>query len=395
MAQDQAQHADVEEPDLFEWGPPRGLPMLFRLPAPIFPHIAPRALVALAIGWLPLLLLVIVAPSHDLASDLRSFLRDVGVHARFAFAVPILLVAHIETARRLGTLVRHFATSGLVPPEHVARLEAEVVRARQLVRSPWAEAIVLLLSYSVIFALWATGLSDHGLAPWLTSDVHQPSAAGWWHLLISVPLLLTLLMGWLWRILIWTRLLHRIAGMQLRLVVAHPDNAGGLGFLAQAVRAFAFFGAGIGCITAGRFANVHLEGANTQLTDGFLIGGTVALVLALGVAPLFVFAPTMARAWRRNAMYYGALAVALGRSFESRWFDGPAEDQPDLLSAPDFSAAADLYGVVSNVYSMRFLPVDLRSLLILGLATLSPFVPAMFLSMPTMVVLQELKGLLV
>lgn len=109
------------------------------------------------------------------------------------------------------------------------------------------------------------------------------------------------------------------------------------------------------------------------MTGGFLIGGTVALVLLLCVAPLGVFRPVMARAWRRNAMHYGALAVALGRSFEDRWFDGSAKEQPDLLSAPDFSAAADLYGVVSNVYAMRFLPVDLRSLLILIAATLAPF----------------------
>ncbi|MFD2430388.1 hypothetical protein ACFSUK_24470 [Sphingobium scionense] len=49
---------------------------------------------------------------------------------------------------------------------------------------------------------------------------------------------------------------------------------------------------------------------------------------------------------------------------------------------------------MSNVYAMRFLPVDLRSLLILIAATLAPFLVAMFLSMPTAMVLQELKGMM-
>ncbi|MFD2430387.1 hypothetical protein ACFSUK_24465 [Sphingobium scionense] len=179
-------------------------------------------------------------------------------------------------------------------------------------RAPSAELLVLLLAYAFILWLFATGISTHGLPAWTIVGQGRLSAAGWWHMLVSLPILLMLLMGWLWRILLWTRLLHKVAAMDLRLIVAHPDNAGGLGFLAQSVRAFGTFALGIGCITAGRFANVHLQGAATPMTGGFLIGGTVVLVLLLCVAPLGVFRPVMARAWRRNAMHYGALAVALG-----------------------------------------------------------------------------------
>ena len=386
--------AEAEGHDLFEWGPPRGLPGFVRLSVPALPTVRSRALLALAIGWLPLLLLILLVPGHDRASDLRDFLRDLGTHARFAFAAPILLVAHVETARRLGVVVRHFAISGLLPSDAVERLRSELASARAAVRAPSAELLVLLLAYAFILWLFATGISTHGLPAWTIVGQGRLSVAGWWHMLVSLPILLMLLMGWFWRILLWTRLLYKVAAMDLRLIVAHPDNAGGLGFLAQSVRAFGTFAMGIGCIAAGRFANVHLHGATTPLTGSFLIGGTLALVLLLCVAPLGVFWPVMARAWRRNAMYYGALAVALGRSFEDRWFDGPAEEQPDLLSAPDFSAAADLYGVVSNVYAMRFLPVDLRSLLILLAASLAPFLVAMFLSMPTAMVLQELKGMM-
>jgi hypothetical protein len=65
------------------------------------------------------------------------------------------------------------------------------------------------------------------------------------------------------------------------------------------------------------------------------------------------------------------------------------------LQAPDFSAAADLFAVVGSVQSMRFVPVDTRSVVMLLLATLLPFVAALFLSMPFDVVLMTLKSLLV
>ncbi|MBH0114980.1 hypothetical protein I5E68_18700 [Novosphingobium sp. YJ-S2-02] len=395
MTPDQSGGLEAKGHDLFEWGPPRGLPALVGMPVPALRTVRVRAVFALALGWLPLLLLILLAPGHDRSSDLRHFLYDVGVHARFAFAVPILLLAHVGTARRLDLVVRHFVISGLLPAHAIGRMRDELASTRAAVRSPWAEMLVLVLAYAVILGVLAAGISTHRLPVWAMLGQNRLSAAGWWHMLVSVPLLLMLLLGWLWRILLWTRLLYKVAGMDLRLIVAHPDNAGGLGFLAQSVRAFSLFALGVGCITAGRFANAHLQGTTTPLTDGLLIGGTVALVLLLCVAPLAVFGPVMARVWRRNAMYYGALAVALGRSFEDRWFDGPAQEQPDLLSAPDFSAAADLYGVVSNVHAMRFLPVDLRSLVILLAAALAPFLVAMFVSMPTAMVVEELKGILV
>jgi hypothetical protein len=183
---------------------------------PALPTVRARALMALGLGWLPLLLLVMLAPGPDRAGDLRLFFSDVGAHARFAFAVPILLVAHVETARRLGAVARHFAMSGLLPPDAVDRLRVELAYARAAVRAPWAEVLVLVLAYAVVLWFFASGISTHGLAGWAMLGQGQLSAAGWWHMLVSLPLLLTLLMGWLWRILLWTRLLHKVARMDLR-----------------------------------------------------------------------------------------------------------------------------------------------------------------------------------
>ncbi len=54
------------------------------------------------------------------------------------------------------------------------------------------------------------------------------SLAGWWHLLVSLPLLLILFFGWIWRLALWARFLFLMSRLNLRLIPAHPDNVGGL-----------------------------------------------------------------------------------------------------------------------------------------------------------------------
>ena len=61
-------------------------------------------------------------------------------------------------------------------------------------------------------------------------EVYSP--AGWWHALVSLPLLFVLLLGWIWRVLVWTRFLYLMAGLDLKLVPAHPDRTAGLRFVA-------------------------------------------------------------------------------------------------------------------------------------------------------------------
>jgi hypothetical protein len=64
------------------------------------------------------------------------------------------------------------------------------------------------------------------------------------------------------------------------------------------------------------------------------------------------------------------------------------------LGQPDFSSTTDLYSVVSNIYQMRLIPIDITSLEILGIVMLLPFVPVVLLIVPVNEVLTDLKALL-
>ncbi|WP_312162620.1 hypothetical protein [Phenylobacterium sp.] len=393
MAQQPSISPVIGAETIFEGGPPRRLTALARLPSPIAPNAGVRTMLTLGLGWLPLAVLVAVDIAMGRAGVLHSFVEDIGVHARYAIAAPLLVLAHVVCARRLGVIARHFQGSGLLGEDDEARAAQALEATRRRVHSLWAEAAVLIAVYGQVAALFLTEPAILRQAQWqVAADGAGLSAAGWWHAMVSVPLLLALLLGWAWRIGNWAWFLRSVARLDLRLIAAHPDQSGGLGFLAQSVRAFSIVGMGLGAIVAGRFAYVHRHDLATPYTDPMLMAGIVVLVLAFAVGPLLFFMRPLMQAWRQGALRYGVLATDMGVQFERNWFRG-APGRP-MLSEPDFSAATDLYQVVSNVYGMRFVPVDPRSLVMLVAATLAPFVPAMFLSMPAQVVIDELKALL-
>jgi hypothetical protein len=210
---------------------------------------------------------------------------------------------------------------------------------------------------------------------------------------VSLPMLLILVLAFFWRLCLWTRLLWRIARLELVLVPAHPDAVAGLSFVGYSVRAFALHGLGLGLIFAGAIANrVLYEGAAANEYVRTLFG-LLAFVIAIFHGPLLVFSRPLMYAWRRGIFQYGALADRLGREFEGAWLGGRAVDG-ETLSKPDFSATTDLYSVVGNVYRMRPFLFDLNGALLLVVMTAAPFLPVALISLPLATILSKIAGVL-
>lgn len=400
---------DLEE--LFRLGPPRHLARFVRASRPPFVKPMPRVLLVLLVGWLPLFVLTAVGAPDQMPH----LARDIAVHARYAVATPLLVVAYSSCGRRLGLIVGNFARAGLLDAAGRQILVEQIAVSRRLLQSRTIEVVAVILAI-VAAAGVLSGLSiSEEMPAWArNTGASDLSMAGLWQFGVSMPLLLTLSLGWLWRIAIWARLLVRLSRLDLNLIASHPDQCGGLGFLGQSLRAFSAYGMALGAVSAGRLGHNHLSGTSSSFTDGLLAGGTVAVVGVLCIGPLCAFSGRMMETWRWGSMAYGALATELGTRLEAAWLDrhdrlltegrndgtgGGASDaeggRPPILEAPDFSAAADLFAVAGGVQTMRFIPVDMRSVVILVLATLLPFVAALFLTMPFDVVLATLKSLLV
>jgi hypothetical protein len=358
-------------------------------------RVARRAVLAALIAWLPLVALAAVQ-GLALGPDPReSLLLDVSIGSRYLLALPLLIAADAVCLPALGRILRHFRDSGLVAETSLPRFDALVQSTRQLVQSPGAELGLVALAYVGTLALGSV-LYPETVSTWVVpirDGVGQVSLAGWWRALVSQPLFLVVQLAWLWRILLWARLLWGISRMELRLVPSHPDLAGGLGFTVASLRAFMMVSLALAVSVAGTVAEGVLHRGQPLQLFRIPVGGFVALMLVLFAGPLLFLAFPLLRAQPRGRLQYGALAMAMGQEFERRWLQ-PGSVDADSLAMQDFSATTDLYSIASNVYHMRIVPLDLRSLVPLALATVLPFVPVILIALPFKQVLELVGKLL-
>src|SRR5690606_977185 len=110
--------------------------------------------------------------------------------------------------------------------------------------------------------------------------------------------------------------------------------------------------------------------------------GFVAGVVVLMNLPLLVFVPHLLRAWRIGTIEYGILADHFGRDFERKWLNRMQPLDSKVLEQPDFSAAADLYQIVDRSHDIHLLPIHLKSLILMVIAVLLPFMLVTLITIP-------------
>jgi hypothetical protein len=357
------------------------------------PRVTRRAVLVLAIGWLPLALLTLLHGDFMRPDHANAFLLDFGAHARFLIAAPLLILAESLCAPRLAAIARQFMSGGLVADADRPAYERAVDSTRRLLRSRAAELMAFVLAYALVVSL-LIGSPDAAVPLWhgaITNGHIAATPAGWWGYLISLPLLLVLLLGWLWRVSLWTRFLWLMSRMKLRLVPSHPDRAGGLKFVGYSLEAFAPLAFVFGILGAGVVLNqvIHRGASPTQFKS-LAVGVSVFAVVLFG-APLLVFVRRLMQEHRRGMLAYGALAVRVGERFEQKWLTGqPADDQ--TLQARDFAPTNSLYAIAGSAFKMGRVPFEARSVAILAGAALLPFVPAALFTMPLDVLLRRMGG---
>jgi hypothetical protein len=297
---------------------------------------------------------------------------------------------------RLSAIAFHFRDAGIVSRDDDARFAAACSSTLRLRDSVVADIGLIALAYITVVAL--KQVVPISLYPaWHVSTVagvEVYSPAGWWHVLVSLPLLFVLLLGWIWRVLLWTRFLYLMARLDLRLVPAHPDRTAGLRFTAYSVQAFWLVALALGAIVAGSAANrVLYRGASpdTLTLDVVAVVGTVIVVFA---GPLLTFSGHLLGAWRRGTLQYSALAGRLGRQFEGKFFRNGATIDASALELPDFSATTDLYQVASNVYEVRLVPISVASLGIVVASAILPFLVVALMFIPFEMIVEEIAKLL-
>jgi hypothetical protein len=386
--------ADPDAGGLFDAAPPQQLQVMLGLIKRGRPRVVQRAILVACIGWIPLLILSAIQGTLLQNGSFVSFITDYGAIGRYLIAMPVLVFAETATAPRLSAIAQHFREAGLVVAKDLPRFREVVLSTLRLRDSIPLELAVFVIAFAATAILTLSVPLDF-YPPWhLAGDGHARtlSPAGWWDGLISTPLLVVLILGWLWRLVLWTRFLLLMSRLDLRLISAHPDKSAGLSFVGMSLQPFAVVAFALGAILAGTMANRVLHDNVSILDFKYVIPVFVALMVALFSAPLLIFSGKLFDVWQRGIFEYGALARSLGRQMEARWLNHAAT--PETLDANDFSATTDLYAIVLNVYAMNLVPVSLRNLVVVAIGALLPFVPVVIAAVSPVVLFQKLTGML-
>lgn len=355
-----------------------------------------RLIVLPLLAWLPLLILSALEGKLQSGTELP-FLMDIEVHIRFLIAMPLLILAELFVHERLRLILGSFLKRDLIPEKDLEKFRAAVDSALKMRNSISAEVFLIVLVYLVgILIVWKHFIGLEGEAWYATfhDGERTLNMAGYWFVLFSLPFFQFLLIRWYYRIFIWIRFLWQISRIQLRLVPAHPDRFGGLGFVTHSVHAFTFLAAAHGALLSALISNrIFFSGAS--LTDFKLeIAIMLGFVLTLFVAPLFLFSSQLSAAKRIGRIEYGDLAYKYVREYDSKWLRGGAPIDEPFIGSADIQSLADLGNGYEVVDNMRFIPIGKDSLLQLMGWTLLPLLPLVFTLMPLDVLLGKLVNIL-
>jgi hypothetical protein len=383
--------ANRDGSEIFDGGPPLRLEKSLGLIRPNQRRSIQRAVLVLLIVWAPLFILSAIESLALGDNKLVSLMGDLTVMARYLIAAPLFILAEEFTILRIGHIARHFIDAGIVTAVDRQRFDAIIAKSRRLLTSVQVEVVVIILAYLAMIVLTQT-FPTEDIPPWHKAGGGGAgySWAGWWHALVSAPVALVLLLGWLWRLLVWGLFLFRVSRLDLQLVAAHPDLVGGLQFVGLSIRAFLLLSFAISTTVGGGVAQRVLYSGTSFFSFIYVIIAVVILSLLLFVGPLLVFGGKLVEARRRGIIEYGGLAGAVGNQLEKKWLDYRKNVDEGALDVPHFSATTDLYQVVSNVYQMKPFPINLQDLIALIVVTLLPFLPALLLEIPLNEILADL-----
>jgi hypothetical protein len=349
-----------------------------------------KVLLLVLVTWVPLVLLSLLEGGRVAVP----LLHDPVIYSRFLFVVPLLELAQVVVETSLGVQTRHFLASGLVAEPDRPAFESARVAAIRLRNSVVMEVVFagLAVGFSVLSRV-VLELAVHD-STWERAGT-TITAAGWWYILVSLPILFFLLMRWAWIFVLWAAFLFRVSRLDLELTPTHPDRAGGLGFLGWGLASFAIVLLAVSAVLSGSLAGEILfrHSSLNQLKYHVLV--FVVLAIALIHAPLLAFTGRLGRCRFRALLEFGTLIGRHDRAFDEKWVKPQGADRASLLGSPDVSSLAAIGTIYEHVERMQLIPFDRKAVLVLVVAALIPMIPLVGSAIPLKEILSKLGEFMV
>jgi hypothetical protein len=343
-----------------------------------------RVLVITLLAWLPLLVLSLV-DGYTWGGVKLSFVKDIEAQVRMLVALPLLLAAELSVHYRMRAFANEFLIRGIVTTETRSRFDAAVDSALRWRNSTIPEVVLIAIVYSLgVSVFWRRALALDA-ATWYRQTVGgsvRLTLAGLWYVLVALPIFQFILYRWYFRLIIWARFMWQVSRIDLKLAAAHPDQAGGLGFIGDLYYAFAPLLLAQGALFAALMAEGIWFRGMTLPQYAFQLAGLVALALAVVLGPLLTFVPILLRTRRQGLLTYGAFAQRYVSEFHRKWVLGQAPPEEPLLGSADIQSLADLGNSYHMVRDMRLFPIGGWAIALLALVTLAPIAPLVLTVIP-------------
>jgi hypothetical protein len=336
------------------------------------------------LAWLPIAIWALTRGRFVEAAIGEPLLQHYGIHVRCLIVIPLLILGEASLHKAALRYIPQFIASGLVDEVTRPRLEA-ALRAMGRWRDaslPWVFVLGAALAWTLV-----DRPDPHADAmSWALEEGGGLAFGGVWYAYVVRPMVLALLLGWVWRILLLVLLFARIGRIGLSLVPSHPDRAGGLGFLEKMPGAFAPVTFALSAMLASRWAHEIVHHGQTLAALKLSAATFVGLWTLVLLLPLFALIPVLTATKRAALPSYAALVARQGREVHRAWIDGRREAEAPLLEPAGVGTIADAATMYEAVRSMRSLPIGKAS--IAGI--LVPIIVPMFVVAALQIPVKEL-----
>ncbi|WP_194776247.1 hypothetical protein [Pararhodonellum marinum] len=352
-----------------------------------------KVLVAIGVCWLPLVVLSLIHGNFWTGSIEGSFITSVEAQTRFLISLPILILAEPLVSGKLVKTLVQFIDAGMIPKDQVAEFESIIKSKINFLQSPWTDFFLLVICYIQVVSILFFEAQYTSVAAWqFERNNGEPflNMVGKWAVIVSRPFTLFFIYRWILRVLVWGRILAKVAQLNLCLSPFHADKVGGLGFLAFSISYFAPVCLAISVILAGNMADLMIVDGMMLVDFRLTLFCYILFVAGFFTYPLFVFSKKLLDFKEKSIfeLYDGIQQVYNKANLKS--FNAGTDHATNSEDVPYISSFSDFNAVLENVLNMRLILFQIRDLLPLMFLTLFPFLFVILIEIPLAEIISRL-----
>lgn len=329
------------------------------------------------ITWVPLCAMALIGGTLHVDDASINFFEDFLMHTRFLLVVPFLILIEKKVDRSFVNYIRN--SDDLIPDAQQLKFNKLVKRLDRLTDSFIPEIVMLVIVFSTIIITWnITPDLAMGRNYILNYTGNELSPAGWYYLLIAMPIFQMLIFRWVWRWFVWLYSIISISKYKLYVDPLNADQKAGLEYLNMVPLMFSFI------IMAPSVVLSAIIGIDIIYNDATLKAYTFQIITYIFLfpiilyAPLVVFMPFLLRAKSSGIYKFGTLLRKHNFDYVNKWIVNYQTNKDKMLGSPDHSSLSDINGSYAPVSNIKLIPIDLQLVLLSFILNMIPFIPLVF-----------------